>query len=68
MAAIAEIMTLIARVCRDGQGVELVAEVLVAGVIVLVESGNRLQADGMMVVVGNMVMELAGLTWELMEF
>jgi Ca2+-transporting ATPase len=41
VAALAEMMKTIARVRRDGQAVEIDAEQLVPGDIVLVEAGNR---------------------------
>ena len=44
--ALAQMMKTIARVRRDGQAIEIDAEELVPGDIVLVEAGNRVPADG----------------------
>ena len=44
--ALAQMMKTIARVRRDGQAVEIDAEELVPGDVVLVEAGNRVPADG----------------------
>ena len=47
--ALAQMMKTIARVRRDGQAVEIDAEELVPGDVVLVEAGNRIPADGRVV-------------------
>ena len=47
--ALAQMMKTIARVRRDGQAVEIDAEELVPGDVVLVEAGNRMPADGRIV-------------------
>ena len=44
--ALAQMMKTIARVRRDGQAIEIDAEELVPGDVVLVEAGNRVPADG----------------------
>ena len=44
--ALVQMMKTIARVRRDGQAVEIDAEDLVPGDVVLVEAGNRVPADG----------------------
>ena len=44
--ALAQMMKTIARVRRGGQAVEIDAENLVPGDVVLVEAGNRVPADG----------------------
>ena len=57
-------MKTIARVRRDGQAVEIDAEELVPGDIVLVEAGNRVPADGRVVVAATLEIEEAALTGE----
>jgi Ca2+-transporting ATPase len=54
----------IARVRRDGQAVEIEAEGLVPGDIVLMEAGNRVPADGRLFVAATMEIEEAALTGE----
>jgi Ca2+-transporting ATPase len=44
--ALAQMMKTVARVRRDGRAVEIDAEQLVPGDVVLVEAGNRVPADG----------------------
>ena len=46
LAALEKMMKSIARVRRDGQAIEIDAEELVPGDIVLMEAGNRVPADG----------------------
>jgi Ca2+-transporting ATPase len=46
LAALSETMKSIARVRRNGQAVEINAEELIPGDIVLMEAGNRVPADG----------------------
>lgn len=46
LAALTKMMKNIARVRRDGQAIEIEAEELVPGDIVLIEAGNRVPADG----------------------
>ncbi len=54
----------IARVRRDGQAIEIEAEELVPGDIVLMEAGNRVPADGRLFVAATMEIEEAALTGE----
>ncbi len=46
LAALQKKMKNIARVRRDGQAIEIEAENLVPGDVVLMEAGNRVPADG----------------------
>src|SRR4029079_14472555 len=62
--ALAQMMKTIARVRRDGQAVEIDAENLVPGDVVLVEAGNRMPADGRICVAGTPEIEEAALTGE----
>jgi Ca2+-transporting ATPase len=62
--ALSQMMKTIARVRRDGQAIEIDAEQLVAGDVVLVEAGNRVPADGRIVVAATLEIEEAALTGE----
>ncbi|HEX6149825.1 cation-transporting P-type ATPase [Nocardioides sp.] len=62
--ALSQMMKTIARVRRDGQAVEIDAEQLVPGDIVLVEAGNRVPADGRICVAATLEIEEAALTGE----
>jgi Ca2+-transporting ATPase len=64
LAALASAMKSIARVRRDGQAIEIDAEELVPGDIVLMEAGNRVPADGRLFVTANVEIEEAALTGE----
>jgi Ca2+-transporting ATPase len=64
MAALAKMMKNIARVRRDGQAIEIEAEQLVPGDIVLMEAGNRVPADGRLFVAATLEIEEAALTGE----
>jgi Ca2+-transporting ATPase len=64
LAALAETMKSIARVRRDGQAVEVNAEELVPGDVVLMEAGNRVPADGRLFVTATLEIEEAALTGE----
>lgn len=64
VAALAKMMKTIARVRRDGQAVEIDAEELVPGDVVLVEAGNRVPADGRVVLAATLEIEEAALTGE----
>jgi Ca2+-transporting ATPase len=64
LAALEKMLKNIARVRRDGQAVEIDAEALVPGDIVLMEAGNRVPADGRLVVAATMEIEEAALTGE----
>ena len=62
--ALAQMMKTIARVRRDGQAIEIDAEQLVVGDVVLVEAGNRVPADGRICVAATLEIEEAALTGE----
>jgi P-type Ca2+ transporter type 2C len=62
--ALAQMMKTIARVRRDGQSVEVDAEEVVPGDVVLVEAGNRVPADGRICVAATLEIEEAALTGE----
>ena len=64
VAALAQMMKTVARVRRDGQAVEIDAEELVPGDVVLVEAGNRIPADGRIFVAATLEIEEAALTGE----
>ncbi len=64
LAALEKMMKNIARVRRDGQAVEIDAEQLVPGDIVLMEAGNRVPADGRLFVTATVEIEEAALTGE----
>ncbi len=64
LAALASAMKSIARVRRDGQAVEVDAEELVPGDIVLMEAGNLVPADGRIFVAATLEIEEAALTGE----
>src|SRR3954469_24287130 len=62
--ALAQMMKTVARVRRDGRAVEIDAEQLVPGDVVLVEAGNRVPADGRISVAATLEIEEAALTGE----
>jgi Ca2+-transporting ATPase len=62
--ALAQMMKTVARVRRDGRAVEIDAEQLVSGDVVLVEAGNRIPADGRICVAATLEIEEAALTGE----
>jgi P-type Ca2+ transporter type 2C len=62
--ALAQMMKTIARVRRDGQALEVDAEELVPGDVVLMEAGNRVPADGRVWVAATLEIEEAALTGE----
>jgi Ca2+-transporting ATPase len=62
--ALAQMMKTIARVRRDGQALEIDAEELVPGDVVLMEAGNRVPADGRIWVAATLEIEEAALTGE----
>jgi Ca2+-transporting ATPase len=64
LAALTKMMKNIARVRRDGQAIEIEAEELVPGDVVLMEAGNRVPADGRLFVAATMEIEEAALTGE----
>jgi P-type Ca2+ transporter type 2C len=64
LAALEKMMKNIARVRRDGQAIEIEAEEIVPGDIVLMEAGNRVPADGRLFVTATLEIEEAALTGE----
>ncbi len=64
LAALASSMKTIARVRRDGQAIEINADELVQGDVVLMEAGNRVPADGRLFVTATLEIEEAALTGE----
>ncbi|GIH07761.1 ATPase [Rhizocola hellebori] len=62
--ALAQMLKTVARVRRDGQAVEIDAEELVQGDVVLMEAGNRVPADGRIIVAATLEIEEAALTGE----
>ena len=62
--ALAQMMKTIARVRRGGQALEIDAEQLVPGDVVLMEAGNRVPADGRVCVAATLEIEEAALTGE----
>ncbi|MEV4411907.1 cation-translocating P-type ATPase [Catellatospora sp. NPDC049609] len=62
--ALAQMLKTVARVRRDGQAVEVDAEQLVPGDVVLMEAGNRVPADGRVCVAATLEIEEAALTGE----
>ena len=64
LAALEKMMKNIARVRRDGQAIEVDAEELVPGDIVLMEAGNRVPADGRLFMTATVEIEEAALTGE----
>jgi P-type Ca2+ transporter type 2C len=62
--ALARMLKTIARVRRDGQALEIDAEELVPGDVVLMEAGNRVPADGRIWVAATLEIEEAALTGE----
>lgn len=64
LAALEKMLKNIARVRRDGQTIEIDAEELVPGDIVLMEAGNRVPADGRLFLTATLEIEEAALTGE----
>ncbi|GHH66817.1 cation-translocating P-type ATPase [Promicromonospora soli] len=64
VAALAKMMQTVARVRRDGQAIEVDAEELVPGDVVLVEAGNRVPADCRITLAAALEIEEAALTGE----
>ncbi len=62
--ALSQMMKTIARVRRDGTAIEIDAQELVPGDVVLVEAGNRIPADGRVCVAATLEIEEAALTGE----
>jgi Ca2+-transporting ATPase len=64
LSALEKMMKNIARVRRNGEAVEIDAEQIVPGDIVLMEAGNRVPADGRLIVAAALEIEEAALTGE----
>jgi P-type Ca2+ transporter type 2C len=64
VAALAKMMKTIARVRRDGRSIEIDAQEVVPGDVVLVEAGNLVPADGRIAVAATLEIEEAALTGE----
>ncbi|WP_457206239.1 cation-translocating P-type ATPase, partial [Nocardioides sp. P5_C9_2] len=64
VAALSKMMKTVARVRRGGQAIEIDAEQLVPGDVVLVEAGNRVPADGRITLAATLEIEEAALTGE----
>jgi P-type Ca2+ transporter type 2C len=64
LAALEKMMKNITRARRDGQVVEVEAEKIVPGDVVLVEAGDRVPADGRLFVAATLEIEEAALTGE----
>ncbi|HXV72285.1 MAG TPA: cation-transporting P-type ATPase [Acidimicrobiia bacterium] len=64
LAALSETMRNVARVRRDGEAIEVDAEELVPGDVVLIEAGNVVPADGRLFVAATVEIEEAALTGE----
>ncbi|MCW5880528.1 MAG: cation-transporting P-type ATPase [Anaerolineae bacterium] len=64
LSALEKMLKNIARVRRDGEAVEIEAEGLVPGDIVLMEAGNRVPADGRLFIAATLEIEEAALTGE----
>ena len=62
--ALAQMMKTVARVRRGGQAIEIDAEELVVGDVVLVEAGNKVPADARICVAATLEIEEAALTGE----
>ncbi|NPV62578.1 MAG: HAD-IC family P-type ATPase [Methanotrichaceae archaeon] len=64
LAALQKMMKNVTRVRRDGQAIEIDAEQLVPGDVVLIEAGNRIPADGRLFFAATLEIEEAALTGE----
>jgi Ca2+-transporting ATPase len=64
VAALHKMMVAMARVRRDGQVVEIPAEEIVPGDLVLFEAGDRVSADGRLLVAATLEIEESALTGE----
>ena len=64
LVALQKMLKNIARVRRDGEAIEIDAEGLVPGDIVLMEAGNRVPADGRLFLAATLEVEEASLTGE----
>ncbi|MDI6643582.1 MAG: cation-transporting P-type ATPase [Methanobacteriaceae archaeon] len=66
VAALNKMMKVVAKVRRDGKVVQLEAEKIVPGDIVILDAGDRVPADGRVVLASNLQVEEAALTGESM--
>jgi Ca2+-transporting ATPase len=64
IASLSKMLKNIARVRRDGEAIEIDAEGLVPGDIILMEAGNRVPADGRLTLAATLEIEEAALTGE----
>jgi len=64
LSALEQMLKTIARVRRDGVAIEIDAEGLVPGDVVLMEAGNRVPADGRLLLAATLEIEEAALTGE----
>ena len=64
VSALEKMLKNIARVRRDGEAIEIDSEGLVPGDIVLMEAGNRVPADGRLLLAATLEIEEAALTGE----
>ena len=64
LSALEKMLKNIARVRRDGEAIEIEAEGLVPGDVVLMEAGNRVPADGRLFIAATLEIEEAALTGE----
>ena len=64
LAALKKMLSPVARVRRDGQVTEIAAAVLVPGDVVLLEAGDRVPADGRLVLTHGVEIDEAALTGE----
>ncbi|BDZ68691.1 hypothetical protein GCM10025860_21390 [Methanobacterium ferruginis] len=66
VAALNKMMKVVAKVRRDGQVIQIEAEKIVPGDIVVLDAGDRVPADGRVMVAANLQVEEAALTGESM--
>ncbi|MGC9517426.1 MAG: cation-translocating P-type ATPase [Methanomicrobiales archaeon] len=66
VAALNKMMKVVAKVRRDGQVIQVEAENIVPGDIVVLDAGDRIPADGRVVLASNLQVEEAALTGESM--
>ncbi len=64
LVALKKMLALTARVRRDGQVIEVAADALVPGDIVLLEAGNRVPADGRLITAHSVEVDESSLTGE----
>ncbi len=64
LAALKKMLALTARVRRDGHIIEIAADALVPGDMVLLEAGNRVPADGRLIIAHSVEIDESALTGE----